>query len=279
LVRRVGRKQGRTANVNFSCFPIQEDTAISFALRSKQFPVPIAMKRLFCFLLAGLSALADGSESSTTGSAGAVARPWAVAVSEVGTTNLASASSRLGSAGGYVADNKYKLRAGDKVSFQILEDRDVPKSLTVADSGELDIPYIGRVPASDKTCKELVAVIKEQLEREYYYRASVVLALDQASKFLGRVYVWGQVRTQGPIDIAVNENITAGKAILRAGGFADFANKKKVKLVRGGTGLEHTGKEVILLNMVDILDEGKTEQDVALRPDDSIIVGSRLINF
>src|SRR5438477_5663274 len=91
---------------------------------------------------------------------------------------------------GYVADDKYKLRAGDKVSLQIIEDRDAPKSLVVADSGELDIPYIGRVAAAEKTCKQIAGELKALLEKEYYYRATVVLALDVANKFLGRIYVW-----------------------------------------------------------------------------------------
>lgn len=184
---------------------------------------------------------------------------------------------------GYVPDDKYKLRAGDKVSFQILEDRlfddkDMPKSLTVADSGELDLPYIGRVAAADKTCKELVEEIKTSLEKDYYFRATVVLGLDVANKVLGRVYVWGQVRNQGPVEMAVNENMTAGKAILRAGGFGDFANKKKVRVVRGGTS-ESDAKQTFELNMVEILEGGKPEKDVTLQPDDFILVPSRLINF
>ena len=181
---------------------------------------------------------------------------------------------------GYVPDDKYKVRAGDRVAFQILEDRDAPKSLVVADSGELDFPYVGRVAATDKTCKQLADELKALLEKEYYYRATVIIALDAANKFLGRIYVWGQVRNQGPIDLAVNENLTAGKAILRAGGFGDFANKKKVKVVRGGgAGADIAGKQSFELNMVDILEEGKTERDVLLQPDDFIIVPSRLINF
>jgi protein involved in polysaccharide export with SLBB domain len=180
---------------------------------------------------------------------------------------------------GYVPDDKYKLRAGDKVAFQILEDRDAPKSLMVADSGELDVPYVGRVTAVDKTSKQLADELKAQLEKEYYYRATVIIALDVANKFLGRIYVWGQVRNQGPIDIAINENLTAGRAILRAGGFGDFANKKKVKVVRGGGADGTAGKQSFELNMVDILEEGKTEKDVLLQPDDFIIVPSRLINF
>jgi len=84
---------------------------------------------------------------------------------------------------GYVPDDKYKLRAGDRVAFQIVEDRDAPKSLVVADSGELDLPYIGRAAAVEKTCKQLAGELKGQLEKEYYYRATVVIALEAANKF------------------------------------------------------------------------------------------------
>jgi polysaccharide export outer membrane protein len=194
--------------------------------------------------------------------------PAALAVS---TTNTPAAAVT-----GYIADDKYKLRAGDKVSLQITEDKEPAKSLVVADSGELDVPYVGRVMAADKTCKQLAGELKTLLEKEYYYRATVILALDAANKFLGRIYVWGQVRNQGPLDIALNENLTAGKAILRAGGFGDFANKKRVKVIRGA-GPE--GKKNFELNMAEILEQGKTEKDLVLQPDDSIIVPSRLINF
>lgn len=191
------------------------------------------------------------------------------------TTNLLASTNAPAS--GYTPDEKYKLRIGDRLSFQILEDRDQPKSLMVADSGEVDVPYIGRVQAVDKTCKQLSAEVKEQLEKEYYYRATVVLAVDAANRVLGRVYIWGQVRNQGAIEMLVNENLTVGKAILRAGGFADFANKKKVKLVRAADA--NGEKKTFELNMVEILEEGKTEKDVALQPEDFILVPSRLINF
>jgi polysaccharide export outer membrane protein len=177
-----------------------------------------------------------------------------------------------------VPDDKYKLRVGDKISLQILEDRDAPRGLVVADSGELDVPYVGRVAAAEKTCKQLAEELKARLEKEYYYRATVIIALDVANKFLGRIYVWGQVRNQGPIDLGVNENLTVGKAILRAGGFGDFANKKRVKVVRGG-GKEGAAKQNFELNLIDILENGQTERDLVLQPDDFIIVPSRLINF
>jgi protein involved in polysaccharide export with SLBB domain len=142
----------------------------------------------------------------------------------------------------------------------------------IADSGEVDMPYLGRVAAASKTCKQLAGELKEQLEREYYYRATVTVALDFANRVLSRIYIWGQVRTQGPLEIAINENLTVGKAILRAGGFGDFANKKHVKLIRGS-------EAPVELNLVEILEEGKVARDLVLKPDDFIIVPSRLVNF
>ena len=61
---------------------------------------------------------------------------------------------------GYVPDDKYKLHVGDRISFQILEDRRAPSLLVVADSGEVEAPYVGRVVATDKTCKQLAAELK-----------------------------------------------------------------------------------------------------------------------
>jgi protein involved in polysaccharide export with SLBB domain len=190
-------------------------------------------------------------------------------------TNTASAIP--GNLARYLPDDKYKLRAGDRVSLQILEDREPPKSLFIADSGELDAPYIGRIQAADKTCRQLAAETKTLLEKEYYYRATVVLALDAANKVLGRIYIWGQVRNQGPIDLAVNENLTAARAILRAGGFADFANRKKVKVIRAGAG--NAAKQVFELNLGEVLEGGKTENDLLLQPDDLVLVPARLLNF
>ncbi len=190
-------------------------------------------------------------------------------------TNTNQLASTNGAPSAYTLDDKRKLLSGDRVSFQILEDRTNAVSLLVADSSELDIPYIGRISVADKTCKELAAEVKTLLEKDYYYRATVIIGLDSLAKVLGKVYVWGPVRTQGPIDIPANETFTASKAILRAGGFGDFANKKEVKIVRKTA----TGNVTLKVNMVEVLEKGRTDQDVVLYPEDFIIVPQRAINW
>src|SRR3981189_76453 len=135
-----------------------------------------------------------------------------------------------------VLDDKKRLGSNDYVSFRVVEDRDnESQHLRVNDNGELEVPYIGLVPASGRTCKELAYSVKASLEREYYYHATVIIAVDHVSeKSRGKIYVYGSVKAQGPQEIPADESYTVSKAIIRAGGFGDFADKKKVKLTRKG---------------------------------------------
>jgi len=179
---------------------------------------------------------------------------------------------------GYVQDDKYKLRIGDRISFQIMEDGDPPRGFAVTDSGEINFPYVGRYAVKDKTCKEMSDLLKAELEKEYYYQATPILALDVANPVTGKIYLWGQVRSQGPLDLYVNETLTVGKAILKAGGFAEFANKKKVKLMRGTENSDQP-RQSYELDMDEILDQGKSDKDMTVQPDDFIVVPSRIFKF
>ena len=173
-----------------------------------------------------------------------------------------------------VLDDKKRLGSNDYVSFRVVEDRDNESQvLRVNDNGELEVPYIGLVPAQGRTCKELAYAIKAALEKEYYYHATVILAVDRVSeKSRGRVYVYGAVRGQGPQEIPPDETYTVSKAIIRAGGFGDFADKRKVKLTR-------KNGEDVTVDLKRIIEQGHTEEDVVVKPDDQIYVPQRLINM
>jgi len=173
-----------------------------------------------------------------------------------------------------VLDDKKRLGSNDYVSFRVVEDRDNDSQrLRVNDNGELEVPYVGLVPAQGRTCKELAYNIKSLLEREYYYHATVILAVDRISeKSRGRIYVYGSVRSQGPQEIPPDESYTVSKAVIRAGGFGDFANKRKVKVTRKN-GQDYT------VDLKRVIEEGHTDEDLALQPDDQIYVPQRLINM
>ena len=173
-----------------------------------------------------------------------------------------------------VLDDRKRLGSNDYVSFRVVEDRDNESQLLrVNDNGELEVPYIGLVPAQGRTCKELAYTIKAALEKEYYYHATVILAVDRISeKSRGRVYVYGAVKGQGPQDIPPDETYTVSKAIIRAGGFGDFADKRKVKLT-------HKNGQDVTVDLKRIIEQGHSDEDVVVQPDDQIYVPQRLINM
>lgn len=175
-------------------------------------------------------------------------------------------------------DDKHTLAIGDVLSFRIVEDEDDPRTLVVTDSGELEVPYIGRFPAENRTCKQLAREIKAALEKDYYYQATVIIAVNTMTKSRGKVYLVGAVREPGPEDLPSDEVLTLSKAVLRAGGFNDFSDRKHVKITREGSAGQ-SGKETLVVDVGQIFDEGKTEKDVPLKAGDLIYIPERFIRF
>jgi len=174
-------------------------------------------------------------------------------------------------------NDRSKLSNGDTVSYRVIEEQKDPIVLTVSDSGELTVPLVGIVSAKGKTCKQIAYELKPKLEKEYFYHATVIIGLETFSTHpLGKVYLMGQVNKQGAIEIPSNESMTVSQAILLNGGLADFADKRKVKLVRkkpDGT------TQTTIIDLVEILEKGHTDRDPVVQPEDTIIVPQRLINF
>jgi len=179
-------------------------------------------------------------------------------------------------------DDKHHLAIGDRLSFRIMEDQQdpklssEPKPLVVTDSGEIEVPYVGRFPAEHKSCKQLAGEIKAALEKDYYYQATVIIAVDLMTKSRGRVYLVGPVHMPGPQELPSDEVFTLSKAIMRAGGFTDFAEKQHVKITRIG---EKGEKQTLTVDVAQILEKGKTEHDVPLLPGDLVVIPERLIRF
>jgi protein involved in polysaccharide export with SLBB domain len=169
-------------------------------------------------------------------------------------------------------DDKYTLNVGDQLLFRVVEDRDPSRILVVLDSGEINIPYIGRVKAAGKTCRQLAQEVRPLLEKDYYYQATVMLALDTQTRARGKVYLFGGVAAQGPLDIPPDEVFTLSKAIIRSGGFAAGADRTAVRIERKTQRADGMQKETLTINLVDVFDKGRTDLDPIIQPNDLIVV-------
>ena len=176
-----------------------------------------------------------------------------------------------------VLDDSRPLSIGDAVNVRIVEDRDPPVTLQIKDSGDLEGPYVGRVRAAGLTPRRLAYAIKSELERDYYHNATVIIGLDTArQQSAGLFYITGMVGSPGPQEIPTYETLTVSKAILRAGGFSNFANQRKVKLTRAGP---DGTTDTRVIDVKEIIERGRLDLDVEVRPNDFIVVPERLINF
>ena len=157
-----------------------------------------------------------------------------------------------------------------------------------------------------------VEAVKPLFEKEYFVKATVIIGLDLVgTKSRGKVYLTGQVRAPGVLELMPGEPVTVSQAILRAQGLADFANKREVRLIRKKEGVpepksgwekmpqrkkagffEKVGDifrkkkpepndstETIIVDLVDILEKGHLERDPVLKVGDLIVVPERLVNF
>jgi protein involved in polysaccharide export with SLBB domain len=189
-------------------------------------------------------------------------------------------------------DDKTTLEEGDTISFRVIEDRDDAVSRVVTDTGEVDFPYIGRVKVEGKTCHEVAVEVKKLLEVDYYKQATVIVGLDliigdDKTKAKDIAWVVGEVRDVGPLELTKVQPLTVSQAIVRAGGFGDFADQRRVKLIHRGpsaTGADthqppsiSSAKDFQVIDVKAIFD-GKSVADPILKDGDYIIVPKRFIN-
>jgi protein involved in polysaccharide export with SLBB domain len=98
-------------------------------------------------------------------------------------------------------NNIKNIQIGDRLVYQVLEERESAVQLFVNDRGQVDFPLIGYVDAVGKTCYVLAYEVKELLEVDFFHRATVLLRHQFADNSRGRINVVGRVARPGPINI------------------------------------------------------------------------------
>jgi protein involved in polysaccharide export with SLBB domain len=186
-------------------------------------------------------------------------------------------------------DSTYLLKKGDIVSVRIVEDtsQKAPLSLKVQASGNINAPFINLVPAVGKSCKEVAMYMKKELEKEHFKTATVIVSLEENAKSgaagsalsgpaANFITIYGQVQRQGKYEITPEEELTCSQAILKAGGFSQFAKDTKVTVIRK---YPKKGNVKIVVNLRDVMMKGKLDYDIPIRGGDVIIVDEKLVNF
>lgn len=177
-----------------------------------------------------------------------------------------------------VVDPDKRLAAGDEITVEIEQDREGGFPRVVSATGEVDVQPLGRVKVAGKTSVEAQAEIKRLLEKEYYYTATVRVSIDRRSRTVvkaGQITLSGEIRGVGPMDLTEGDRLTVSQAVLKAGGFAPFANERKVQVTRTEAGRTRQ----FTVDVREILEKGTIGKDVIVQDGDRINVPRAMIKF
>jgi polysaccharide biosynthesis/export protein len=156
---------------------------------------------------------------------------------------------------------EYRLGAGDKLRIEVYKDAQLSQSVQVRPDGKITLPLIGDIEASGRTPNELRGAITNDLKQ---YMNNPVVTVIVVEAIAAAVYVVGEVFNPG--SVALHGNMTVLQALAVAGGLKDFANAKKIRILRRGP----AGMQTITFNYKDAVQGyGST---VYLRPGDTVVV-------
>ena len=172
------------------------------------------------------------------------------------------------------------LRPGDRLRFSVREDSNLAAELVVGSDGNIELPLLGQIAAAGKTLAQVSRETCRALEAEYLVTATVRLSLldrPEKSTKRGRIYLAGRMRKIGSVEIDLSETNTLGRVILANGGLSEFADGRRVRVIRRTPGAD--ALQTLIVDLDEILQKGRIDKDLALQDGDFVIADAKLVNW
>jgi polysaccharide export outer membrane protein len=183
----------------------------------------------------------------------------APAAAQQPTTNLAPASS--GNTGGPIDPARYVIGADDQLQITVWKEPTLSGTIPVRPDGMISLVLVGDLRAAGLTPMALSADISQRLKKYIQDPVVTVVVLGVNSQ---RIFTVGEVNRVGPI--MMTPGMTTLQAIVTAGGLTQFANSKRIYILRTVAGKQ----EKIPFNYKQAL-KGEN-QGAPLLPGDTIVV-------
>lgn len=158
-----------------------------------------------------------------------------------------------------VDPKSYVIGAQDILMIKVWREQDFTGTYPVRPDGKITIPLVGDVQAGGLTPERLGEQLKQALS-DYINAPDVSVSLQTVNS--KKFFITGEVNRPGEYSLATPTKVF--DALSNAGGFHDFANKKKILIIRGA--------ERIKFNYQDILKGKSLEQNILLENGDTIVV-------
>jgi len=161
--------------------------------------------------------------------------------------------------GAPVDPNKYLIGPEDVLFVKVWRENDFTLPVAVRPDGKITMPLVGEVQAAGQTPLQLTKTITELLTKFVNNPEVTVFVTDVRSK---KYYIIGEVNRAGSFPLVTPTTVL--EALVNAGGFREFANTKKIKILRGS--------KVFNFNYNEVTNAKHLEQNIYLENGDKIIV-------
>jgi polysaccharide biosynthesis/export protein len=158
-----------------------------------------------------------------------------------------------------VDPKSYVVGPEDILLIRIWREAELSGQVQVRPDGKINLQLIGEVQAAGLTPEALTNKLVEAYT-EYINKPEIIVSLHsvQSKKY----HIGGEVNRPGTFPLVVPVSVL--EALTNAGGFREFANTKKITILRGGKTLK--------FNYKDVVKGEKMEQNVKVENGDYIHV-------
>ena len=159
--------------------------------------------------------------------------------------------------------SSYIIGPNDLLTIHVWREPDLTQDVSVLPDGRITFPLIGEIMAQGRTVLELKMAITEKIKNFVTAPEVTVIVRESRSRIIHTI---GQVNSPGPQLMA--PNMTVLQALSAAGGFAEWANRKKILIIR-----REGDKEIQLrFNYKEFISGKNIKQNIFLKPNDTIVV-------
>lgn len=162
------------------------------------------------------------------------------------------------------ADDSFVIGPDDVLAVNVWKEPDISRSVPVRSDGKITLPLVGELQAGGQTPSQLQKEIATKLQNYISEPEVTVMVQEIRSQ---RFNVLGQVAKPGSYLLSNSAKVL--DAIAVAGGFRDFAKKKSIYVLRPTA---NGGQERLPFNYSNVLKGKNPEQNIELKPHDTVVV-------
>ena len=180
------------------------------------------------------------------------------------------------------AQDAYKIRNGDILRVEVIEDPSLNRTVLVSPDGRISMPLTGAIRAAGKSIEDIQRELASGLTPSFAARPSVFVAVERlaerrpvtpatpAPEPTMDIFVMGEVGKPGKVTLTPGANVL--QAFAQMGGFTRFAASSRVQLRRTAP----DGTEALYTLDYKAIEEGRSNAGMTvLAPGDVIVVPQR----